>query len=307
MKKAFSYVERFKLMACISGVIILAGIVVGIFTGGLNMGVDFTGGTLVNIDTHTDFDMDVVENALAAHNIEGAQAMRTGSTTSSQTMVDIRMRSLNDDATESQLRQDVLETIRETYPQAEIKSVDRVDGVASGDLIRNAVLSVLIASVLMLAYIWIRFELLSGVAAVLALLHDVAIMLAFTCILRIPVNSPFIAAVLTIVGYSINNTIVVFDRVRENGKHEVNIEKNREAVVNKSIRQSLTRSINTSITTLLTITMVYLFGVESIKQFALPIIIGLLAGTYSSIFLAAPMWAKWHINRFNKEKAASRK
>lgn len=301
--KNFIFTKKYKLMACISAAIILVGIVVALFSGGLNVGVDFTGGTLVTIDMKSDFDMGVIEAALAQHDINGAQIVRTGLSAASQTMADIRMQSFSNDATESQLRMDVLQTIRQTYPKAEITTVDRVDGVASRDLIRNAVLSILIASGLILCYIWVRFELLSGVAAVVALAHDVIVMLAFTSILRIPINSPFIAAVLTIVGYSINNTIIIFDRIRETSKRDVNADKHSEEIVNKSIQSTLGRSINTSITTLLTITMVYVFGVDSIRQFALPIIVGLLAGTYSSIFLAGPMWASWHISRLQKAKA----
>ncbi|MDD3920066.1 MAG: protein translocase subunit SecF, partial [Eubacteriales bacterium] len=294
------FVKKFKTMACVSAAIILVGIVVGIFAGGLNVGVDFTGGTLFTIDLKGDYDMSVITNALTANGLGDAQAVRTGASASSQTLVDIRMKSKNDDAAESDARVAVLETVQATYPQAEITAVDRVDGVASKDLVRNAFLSILIASALILVYIWIRFELYSGLAAVLALIHDVVIMLAFTCILRIPVNSPFIAAVLTIVGYSINNTIVVFDRIRENSKSDAAVDKHRVEIVNKSISQTMTRSINTSITTLATIVMLYVLGVESIRQFALPIIIGLLAGTYSSIFLAGPMWATWYVRRADK-------
>lgn len=301
--KNFVYTEKFKMMACVSFAVILIGIVVAVFSGGLNMGVDFTGGTLVTINMKSEFDMDVIETALAQHNATGAQAVRTGSSVAAQTMVDIRMRNLDNDEQEGQLRLDVLNTIKQTYPKAEITMVDRVEGVASRDLIRNAALAVLIAGVLILCYIWIRFEILSGVAAIVALIHDVAIMLAVTSILRIPINSPFIAAVLTIVGYSINNTIIIFDRIREGSKHDVHADKHCEDIVNKSIGATLGRSMNTSITTLLTITMVYLLGVESIRQFALPIIVGLIAGTYSSIFLAGPMWASWHLSRLKKAKA----
>ncbi len=301
------FTSNYKRMLLVSAAILAVSVIVGLFTGGMNMGVDFTGGTLVTIELHDAFDMDVVEQALVQNGVSDAQAVRTGLSATTQTMVDIRMKSLNDDAAESALRIAVLETIKEKYPQAEIKTVDRVDGVASAGLVRNAIFSILIAGVLILAYIWVRFELLSGVVAVLALLHDVGIMMAITCILRIPINSPFIAAILTIVGYSINNTIVVFDRIRETRKHDVHADKHCEEIVDKSIQATLTRSINTSITTLLTITMVYILGVESIKEFALPIIIGLLAGTYSSVFLAGPVWAKWYMARLGNGKKKKRR
>lgn len=296
------FTKKFRLMASVSAVIILLGIIVGIFSGGLNIGVDFTGGTLVTIDMKGDFDMRVVNDALSANGVVGARAVRTGASASFQTMVDIRMQTQGDDAAESALRMSILEDIQKTYPNAEMIAVDRVDGIASASLVRNAFFSVLIASVLILIYIWARFEFLSGLAAVMALIHDVAIMLSLTCILRIPINSPFIAAVLTILGYSINNTIVIFDRVREFSKNDVHVDRHRTEIVNKSIKGTLVRSINTSITTLLTILMVYILGVQSIREFSLPIIIGLVAGTYSSIFLAGPVWAKWHLMRYEKAK-----
>ncbi len=285
------FIKRFKVMACVSAAIIIAGIIVGLFAGGLNVGIDFSGGTLFTIDMQGAFDMAVVDDALTQNGLTDAQAVKTGLTASSQTMVDIRMRNYDDDAYESGLRTDVLAAIQQTYPEASITDVERVSGVASADLVRDAFLSVVIASVLILFYVWIRFELYSGFAAIAALLHDVAIMLAITCILRIPVNSSFIAAVLTIVGYSINNTIVIFDRIRENSKSALNVAKYRDDIVNRSISSTLSRSVNTSITTLLTVSMVYLLGVDSLKEFTLPIIIGLVAGAYSSIFLAGPLWA----------------
>ena len=141
----------------------------------------------------------------------------------------------------------------------------------------------------MLLYITIRFEFKSGVAAIIALVHDCAIMLSFYAIFRVPINTTFIAAILTIIGYSINNTIVVFDRVRENYRRSKRAPFNE--TVNNSVKQTLTRSINTTITTLLPVVMLFIFGVNSIRQFTIPLIVGLVAGTYSSVLLAAPVWA----------------
>lgn len=140
-----------------------------------------------------------------------------------------------------------------------------------------------------LIYIWIRFELLSGLSALVALIHDALIMSALVLIFRTRINSSFIAAILTIVGYSINDTIVVFDRIRENTKrfkHSLN----KEQIVDKSVSETIVRSLNTSITTLFTITALYILGVQSIKEFALPLIVGIISGTYSSIFIASPFW-----------------
>jgi len=301
------YTKQWKKMACVSAAIILVGIIVGIFTGGLNVGIDFTGGTLMTVDLGiADYDMKVVEDAVNHQGQTDAQIVKTGNTTSNQTMANIRLRSLDNEDAENAQRLSILDEIRETYPTAVLVSVDRVDGIASADLVRNAILSIVIAVALILIYIWIRFELRSGMIAIVMLLHDVLIMLSLTCILRIPVNSSFIAAILTIVGYSINNTIVIFDRVRENSKNVVYLGKYRDEIVNKSIRSTIGRSINTTITTLIAIVAVFVLGVSSIKEFTLPIIIGLVAGAYSSIFLAAPSWAAWYSRDKQKDKKAAK-
>lgn len=159
----------------------------------------------------------------------------------------------------------------------------------------------MIASVAMLIYIAIRFEIRFGVAAVLALVHDILIMLSVYAILQIPVNSSFIAAILTIVGYSINDTIVIFDRIRENLRFMKKVSYTELADV--SITQTMARSINTILTTLFTITAVYFIGVSAVKELALPLIIGIISGCYSSIFIASPIWVLWK-NAEKRKKGA---
>ncbi len=136
-----------------------------------------------------------------------------------------------------------------------------------------------------------RFEFKSGVTAVLALLHDVILVAGIFSIFQIEVNSPFIAAVLTIIGYSINNTIVVFDRIRENQQYNKNA--SIPDIVNKSINDTLTRSLNTSITTALAVGTLFFFGAPVIKGFSLAMLLGIIVGTYSSIFIAGPLWVEW--------------
>lgn len=169
-----------------------------------------------------------------------------------------------------------------------VVGLDSVSGSVSKDLKNAAVISVTIAVILMLLYITIRFQFSSALSAILCLIHDVLIVLSAYSIFQIPVSSSVIAVILTILGYSINATIVVFDRVRENVKIVRNATFTEK--VNISINQTLLRSINTTITTLLTIGMIYLLGVQSIKEFAFPIIVGIVAGLYSSIFLAGSFW-----------------
>ena len=169
----------------------------------------------------------------------------------------------------------------------------------------NAISFVLIACALMLVYIWFRFELHFGVTAVVALLLDVGVMISMVTILRLQVNSSFIAAVLTIVGYAINDTIVIFDRIRENMRLHSRKEMTRAELADLSVKETLPRTVNTSITTLLTIVMLYIMGVTSIREFALPIIIGLLAGIYTSVFIAPSLWGVWQDKTDLKKAAAA--
>lgn len=170
---------------------------------------------------------------------------------------------------------------------------DSIGATVSNELLTNALLAISLAIVLMLVYIAFRFEVSSGLAAIVALLHDVLMMFSFMAIFHIEINSTFIAALITILGYSINNTIIVFDRIRENTKSVFYKNSSATFIANAAIRDTLVRSINTSFTTLITIGMVALIGVSSIRIFALPIIVGLLAGTFSSIFISPSVWAMW--------------
>ena len=171
----------------------------------------------------------------------------------------------------------------------DLMGVTNVGASVSSDLRNAAIVAIIVVIILMLVYITIRFEILSGITAIICLAHDIFVMFAAYSLLQIPLNSTMIAAMLTILGYSINATIIVFDRIRENVKlyNKEKFENN----VNLSVNQTLTRSLNTTLTTLFTIGMIYIFGVDSIKQFALPIIIGVVAGLFSSVCLSGNIWA----------------
>lgn len=168
---------------------------------------------------------------------------------------------------------------------------DMVGATVSTELLFSAVFAVILALMFMLSYIGIRFQLSSGLACIIALFHDILIMFAFMAICHVEINSTFIAALITILGYSINNSIIIFDRVRENMRSLSAKSMTPEAVANKSVKDTLLRSINTTVTTLIMILMVAILGVSDIKIFAFPIIIGLIAGTYSSICIAPSLWA----------------
>ena len=214
-----------------------------------------------------------------------------------------------DDPT-SQVRAQLEREMTAKYPNFRFVSIDHVSAIAGRDLLSNAVKALLIAFVCMLIYIAIRFSPLSGAAALFALVHDILIMCSFMVFFRgfFQVNSPFIAAILTIVGYSINNTIIIFDRIRETRAKPGYTQVDLMEVVEVSVASTLSRTINTTLTTLFTLVCLYIFGVSSIKEFAFPLLVGMLAGTYSSVLLSGQVWAMWDkkllANKANKAKKA---
>lgn len=201
---------------------------------------------------------------------------------------------------------DLIETeMRAKYPDFVFVTIDHVSAIAGKDLISNAVKALLIAFACMLVYIAIRFDFYSGVVALGALVHDVLIMCSFMVFFRgvFQANSPFIAAVLTIVGYSINNTIIIFDRIRENVKKPGQTKMAKIDIVEMSVSSTLSRTVNTTITTMITLVCLFIFGVDSIREFAFPLIVGMIAGTYSSLLLSGQVWAAW-VDKINARKAA---
>lgn len=280
-----------KICLFISACIIITAIVMSVLGYGINYGIDFAGGLNIKYEMNSAFEQSDIETAL---NNQGVKDYKISKAGENESELQIRIREISDEGVQT-LRQGLEAELKEKYPNmnTEDAQVGYVGPVAGATLLKNAFLSVIIASALMLIYIAFRFDLNSGMAAVFGLIHDVLIMISFMVILRsfIQVNSTFIAAMLTIVGYSINNTIVIFDRIRENNRKSnySNIDKNE--VVNISISESLGRTINTTLTTLSTIVALYVFGVDSIKEFALPIIIGILSGVYSANLINGYVWA----------------
>ncbi|MBR6442850.1 MAG: protein translocase subunit SecF [Clostridia bacterium] len=290
--------NRSKICLIISGVIIIAALLLTIFGQGVNLGIDFAGGLSMQYDMKAPVTAADVTASLESIGITKSTVQVQGRDNNE---ANIRIKDISKD--DIQKVQANFETsIHEKYPEAvSVGDVNYVGPVAGATLVKNAIISVLLATVLMLIYIAIRFDLNSGLAAVFGLVHDVLIMLSFMVIFRsvIQMNSSFIAAALTIVGYSINNTIVIFDRIRENAKKMPTIP--REEVTNISIRESLGRTICTTVTTLITIVALCILGVASIREFALPIIVGILSGVYSANMINGYVWA------FLEEKRRSRK
>jgi len=289
------FVKNKKISFIIAAVVFVVGIASFIIRG-FNIDIDFVGGTEIIIEIGSDFNEDDVREV-----VEGV--------TSNNIVSSIRKSgSKNDEVViqtkeiDSDTRSRVVEVVCEKYsldPETALLSVDNVGASVGSKLLRDAILASVLAVVLMLVYITFRFAFLSGVAAVVCLCHDVFVMMAVYSLFDIPMGTTVIAAILTILGYSINATIIVFDRIRANKKSMG--EKTFDEVVNTSISQTFKRSLYTTLTTLFTIGMVYLLGVDSIKQFAFPLIIGIFAGLFSSVFLAGPVWATLQ-NKFGKNK-----
>ena len=298
--KTFEFVAKSKYFAIGSALVILLGIVM-VFVQGFNMGLDFSGGSLITLEMGEEFAERDIRGAFAENGVKEVQVTTSGQGETRTTAL-VRLKTIEDGGEETALRVAVIDSLKAKYPGVSMASVERVGGVASGEMIQNALLAAAIACALMMVYITFRFELLSGIAAVAALLHDLLIMLSFMTIFNLTINSSFVAAVLTIFGYSINDTIVVFDRIRENRNRLSKKEYPFEAVANRSIRETMARSINTSLTTLIVISALYILGVASIKEFSLPIIVGLVSGTYSSIFIAAPIWSALYDKPFFKKR-----
>lgn len=280
--RSFTLLKRYKVSFALSALVILAG--VGVFAvNRFHYGIDFTGGTMVQIDLHQKVERDVVVKDIEGFSLN-PQVVHAGE--NSEQVIIKTTEKLNTDQ-----RFQVFEVFKNKYAlqDEDLISSEQISASVSQDIKWNAFWSILIASALMLLYITIRFEFVFGLGAIISLAHDVLVLLAVYAIFRLPVNSSFIASVLTVVGYSINDTIVVYDRIREDVKRDRS--KDLLELANRSVGRTLSRTLNTTVTTLMVIVSLYVFGSNTIKEFALPLFIGITAGTYSSIFIASASWA----------------
>ncbi|KOA21080.1 protein-export membrane protein SecF [Clostridium homopropionicum DSM 5847] len=285
-------IEKTKIWFSISIIIILIGLSF-LATKGLNFGIDFNGGTIVTVEMGKDFNQKQKEEADKIIHKYDANAT---SYIANSTQLDIKSNTLNSDSINK-----IFNELKTKYKLEDKSLISQTNvGPSIGNELKTkAVKALLFATIAMLIYIGIRFEIKFGIAAILALIHDILITLSVYAIFNIPVNSPFIAAILTIVGYSINDTIVIFDRIRENAKKMRG--KDVAEIANISVNQTMSRSINTVLTTLFTIIAVYVF-VPAVRDFTFPLIIGILSGAFSSIFIASPIWVI--LKKTNKKVAA---
>ena len=279
--KNFSVTKNFKYFAIVSVLLVAVGLFALLAAPfGLNlfnMDIDFTGGTTFTYDMGQQVTGDTVQQIQqAVGDIVGATPSVV--TTGDGTQVMIKTHDL-DSETRDALHQAMVDTFG--LEDSARQDVQNVSPSVGKDMQAAAVKACLVAAVLMLLYITIRFDFKSGFSAVICLIHDILVMISAYVIFQLPLNMNFIAAALT---------IITFDRIRENQR--LSRRESYDEVVDKSVRQSMTRNINTTLTTLFTIVMIIILGVPSLRNFAIPITIGIVSGAYSSIFIAAPLWAK---------------
>lgn len=282
-------IEKSKIWFSISLIVIVIGLGF-MLTKGLNFGIDFKGGTKLVIEFGKEYNKPEVDE------IVKSVVPNAVTKTVENTQYEIKDTDLDEvKSTE------IFEKLKESYSleDSALLQQTQVGASVGKELTRNSIIALAVACIAMLIYIAIRFKMDFGIAAVIALVHDVLITIAVYAIFDIPVNTPFIAAILTIVGYSMNDTIVIFDRIRENSKSMRRATSTE--IADKSIYQTLGRSIKTTVTTLFAIGAVNVF-VPTVREFSFPILIGITAGAYSSIFIASPIWVMLRDRKANKNK-----
>ncbi len=343
LNSKFNYCKKLKWFLIAPAILILVGIIL-LCTVGFNLGIDFTGGSTLRVFANSDgriensqsYDLSkqddfnkmqsaiqevlndyAKKNNLDLHDFE-IKVSRT-STSELGDCIEVQYQDLNGD---NEHQNSIKNIIREKFGYInqgshnydDTVTVSTITATATSELLMNCFIAMLVAMALILIYVGFRFEFTSGLAAILALFHDLAITTALVLICRIEINASFVAALVTILGYSINNTIIIFDRIRENrknGRFDIKsnslgeIANNNVDIANASVKETMTRSVYTTLTTLVTIALVAIIGVYDIRVFALPIIFGIGAGFYSSVFLTSGLWAIAY--RPRKKKAEKKK
>ncbi|MDD3222655.1 MAG: protein translocase subunit SecD [Clostridia bacterium] len=291
-RKVWPFVQNAKFFYIISAVVIIAGFAgMGINhskgNGAMNYGLDFTGGTSMAVTFNENIDVTSSDGAELLNTITdsiGTGDVQLQNVKDSNEIV-IKTQVLNSDQ-----RNTLKDALVEKYSVDEsLITEESISAVVSSEMQSDAIIAVIVAGICMLLYIWFRFkDVKFGASAVVALLHDVLCVLTVYALVRIPVGNTFIACMLTIVGYSINATIVIFDRIREN--RQMMYRASLDEIVNTSISQTLSRSINTSLTTFISVFALWLFGVAAIKEFTMPLMAGIIAGAFSSVFITGTLW-----------------
>ena len=296
-KIRFDILKRSKLWFAISLLIIIPGIFC-MFTKGFNFGIDFTGGTIIEMEFQQEVTLPQVRDVLREYNLDNATIQLSGDASNVEASKDVMIRTMD---LEENARKAVMASLKDEIGDYTVLREEKVGATIGGELITDALMATVISWILIILYVSYRFEWRFGVAAILTLIHDVLIVLSVFSFLQKQVDSSFVAAILTIIGYSINDTIVIFDRIRENQRLHFKRGGDLNELANRSIYQTLTRSLYTVFTVLFTTFALYFFGGDTTKDFSFALLIGFFSGSYSSIFVASPLWVVLK-NRFPAKK-----
>ncbi len=290
MNIKFDIIGRRYWWFLLSALILIPGLI-SMLTQGFNLGIDFTGGMLADLQFNRPVTVLEIREALKDYQLDDSTIQLAGADKTDRveaaTNVFIRTRDMDE-----MERRSVMAGLQSKLGDFEVLRTEHVGAVIGSELTKQAVGAVLAASVLMIIYLSYRFEFKFAVSGILALLHDVFMVLGLFSLLHKEIDATFVAAILTIVGYSINDTVVIFDRIRENLRTYRKTESLQE-LVNRSIWQTFTRSIYTVLTVLFATASLYIFGGETTRNFSLALLIGFASGAYSSIFNASPIWFTW--------------
>ena len=296
-KIRFDILKRSKLWFTISLLIIIPGIFC-MFTKGFNFGIDFTGGTIIEMEFQQEVTLPQVRDVLREYNLDNATIQLSGDVSNVEASKDVMIRTMDLEENE---RKAVMASLKDEIGDYTVLREEKVGATIGGELITDALMATVISWILIILYVSYRFEWRFGIAAILTLIHDVLIVLSVFSFLQKQVDSSFVAAILTIIGYSINDTIVIFDRIRENQRLHFKRGGDLNELANRSIYQTLTRSLYTVFTVLFTTFALYFFGGDTTKDFSFALLIGFFSGSYSSIFIASPLWVVLK-NRFPAKK-----
>lgn len=285
---AYDFMRYGKATVAVSAALLVLS-VLSMAVKGFNLGIDFTGGIL--LERHLGRPVTAADVREALQSPELADLNLSGAII--QPLDDPRdvLIRFPSDSTADAARVD--EVLAQTFGGAEAKRTEFVGPVIGAELVRNAIWALALASLGMLAYLWFRFEMRFSVVAIATVLHNVVVVLGVVSFFSLEVNSPFIAAILTVLGYSINDTIVIFDRIREH--LQLRQEKPSADMVNRSLNGTLSRTINTGLTTLLVIVSLLALGGETIRELMIVLMVGVVIGAYASVFLASPIWLWWRL------------
>ena len=294
MIRNINFVSKFKKANIISIIIFVLSIIFISFKG-LNYGIDFKGGTLIELRTERSIDTSLIRESLKTMNLGDVNVKKFGK--KGDYLIKVEQKNSNNSSLIPEIKKTLSDYLN---TEVDFRRVENVGPKVSSELLQSSVIAITLALAAMLFYIWVRFEWQFSVGSIIALFHDVTITLGIFSLLSLEINLSIIAAVLTIVGYSMNDTVVIYDRIRENllKYNKISI----SDIANLSINETLTRTIITSVTTLLALFSIYILGGEILRGFSFAMILGVIIGTYSSIFVASPILKFFKVSYKTLEK-----